>query len=284
MTIFFIVMLYPLYYVVIASVSSITEVGLGNVIFFPKGLNFDAYVQVFNYDMIWLGYKNSLLYTAMGVVYNLTIMLPLAYALSKKYLFARSAVTWYFLFTMYFGGGLIPAYLLRSQTLKLSNTIWVLVLGSVSVYNMVVTRTYFMTSIPEEIYESAEIDGSSQLRCFFKIALPLSTPIIAVMALFFGVGMWNSYFNAMIYIQRREMFPLQLVLRSVLLLNEVIKPDSDLFLTLSEEQMREQVAKQHLALSMKYSTIFIGSAPLLIAYPFVQKYFVKGIMIGSLKG
>jgi len=282
-TIFFIIMLYPLYFVIIASISDIHQVGLGNVIWRPVGINFDAYRQVLNHSAIWTGYRNSLIYTSLGVIYNLMLLLPLSYALSKKYLWGRGVVTWFFLFTMFFSGGLIPAYILRVIHLNINNTIWVMILGSVSVWNMVVTRTYFMSSIPDELYESAEIDGAGQIKSFFMIALPLAKPIIAVMALFIGVGAWNSFFSAAIYLTRTDMFPLQLVLRSILILNENIPMDSDLVGALAAD-VEEQVARQHLAMSMRYSTVFIGSAPLLIAYPFVQKYFVKGLMIGSLKG
>ena len=284
LSIFFLIMIYPLYFVVIASISDIFEVGLGNVVWRPIGFNLDAYIQILNHSAIWTGYRNSLIYTVLTVLFQLALTLPLAYALSKKYLVARGAFTWYFLITMFFSGGLIPAYLLRIVYLGIGNTITVMVVGSVSVWNMVVTRTYFMSSIPEELYEAAEMDGASQFRCFFLIALPLAKPIIAVMALFIGVGAWNAFFGAMIYLTDRSMFPLQLVLRGILLLNETVPVDADLFITLSPEQIREQIVRQHLALSMRYSTIFIASAPLLIAYPFVQKYFVRGIMIGSLKG
>ena len=284
MTIFLLIMIYPLYFVFIASISDITQLGLGNVVLYPIGINFDPYIQVLNHNDIWIGYRNSLLYASLSVLYGIFLLLPLAYALSKKYLFARSYITWFFMVPMFFTGGLIPAYLLRAVYLDLSNTLAVMVIGSVSFFQVVITRTFFMSTIPEELYEAAEIDGASQYRCFFRLALPLSAPIIAVMALFMAVGTWNSYFGAMIYLTRRDMWPLQLVLRAILILNEPIPPDSDLFLTLSPEQMQEQAARANLALSMRYSTVYIGSAPLLIAYPFVQKYFVKGIMIGSLKG
>ncbi|MDR1061768.1 MAG: carbohydrate ABC transporter permease [Clostridiales bacterium] len=283
MGIFLVVVFYPLYYTLIASLSDINEVGLGRVFLWPKGFTLDSYRQVFNYAMIWTGYANSLIYTALGIAYNLALLLPLAYALSKRYLWGRGPVTWFFLFTMYFGGGIIPNYLLRTQTLHINNTVWVMILGGASVYYVIVTRTFF-ANIPGELYESAEMDGASQFRCFFQIALPLSAPIIAVIALFLAVDFWNSYFNAMIYITKRSMYPLQLVLRSILILNDQISANPDLITSFSADEMKDLLVKQRLAQSMKYSTIFIGSAPLLIAYPFVQKYFVKGMMIGSVKG
>ena len=284
MVVFLFIMAYPLYFTIIASFSDVTEVGLGHVVLWPKGFTTDAYRQVFINSQIWTGYRNSLLYTVMGVCYNLCLMIPLAYALSKKWLLGRGFVTWFFLFTMYFGGGMVPSYLLLANTLRLSNTIWVMVLGGVSVYNMIVTRTYFQSSIPEELYESAEIDGANQFVCFLRIAIPLSAPIIAVMALYDTVGIWNSYFNAMIYMTRREMWPLQLVLRSILIENNKLITDPELLSTLSPEQMADELTRQRLADAMKYSLIFIASAPLLMAYPFAQKFFVKGVMIGSLKG
>ena len=180
MSIFFLIMFYPLYYIVIASISDITQVGLGNVVLWPIGINFDAYIQVLNHDMIWTGYGNSIIYTVLNVVYNIVIMLPLAYALSKKYLFGRNTITWFFLFTMYFSGGLIPAYLLRTQYLGLNNTIWVMILGSVSVYYVVVTRTFFTTSIPDELYEAAEIDGAGRFKRIYHITLPCIMPVISV--------------------------------------------------------------------------------------------------------
>jgi len=283
MFIFLLVMFYPLYYVVIASLSDITQVGLGNVFIWPNGFSLESYRQVFNYDQLWVGYKNSLIYMTLNVIYNLCILLPIAYALSKKYLIFRKQITFYFVFTMYFGGGMIPSYLLITQTLRLGDTIWVMVLGGLAVTQMVVTRTFMMVTVPEELYESAEIDGANQLTCFFKIALPLSVPVIAVMALQFGVGSWNAFFGALLYINRMSLQPLQLVLRSILTLPQRMNIASEIS-ELSPEQFADLEIRARLAESMKYSVIFIASAPLLMAYPFVQKYFVKGLLIGSLKG
>ncbi|MDR1060175.1 MAG: carbohydrate ABC transporter permease [Clostridiales bacterium] len=284
MGLFLLIMLYPLYYTIIASVSDINEVSLGHVLFLPKGFTLDAYRQIVGNSLIWSGYFNSALYTVLGTAYGLIVMVPLAYALSKKFLIAKGFITWFFIFTMYFSGGMIPAYILRVQTLGMSNSMWVMVLGSVSVYNMIVTRTFFKAAVPEELFESAEIDGASQFRCFFSIALPLAVPIIAVMALFFGVSQWNSYFNALLYISDKAKYPLQLVLRNILILNEPMAIDKDMLTSMSAAQAQDQIFRQRLAESMKYSVIFIASAPLLIAYPFVQKHFVKGMLIGSVKG
>jgi len=283
MCIFMFVMFYPLYYTVIASISDMTQVGLGEVYILPKGFTLEAYRQVFNYKQIWIGYRNSLLYTSLNIVYNIGIMLPIAYALSKKQLNGRTAITFYFVFTMYFSGGMIPNYLLRAKTLQMSDTIWPMVVGSLAVMQTVVTRTFFNSSVPDELYESAEIDGANQFQCFFRIALPLSKPIIAVMALQFGVESWNAFFNALLYVNKASMQPLQLVLRQIILMNQQLGVVRD-YSNMTEEQINNMEIRARLAESMKYSTIFIASAPMLIAYPFIQKYFVKGMLIGSIKG
>ncbi len=276
-------MLYPLYFTVIVSVSDLNEVGLGHVFLLPKGFTLEAYRNVFINKDIWTGYMNSIIYASLGTLYALVIMLPVAYGLSKKDLFGRNVTTLFFLFTMYFSGGMIPSYIL-TQKLGLMNTRLVMIVGPMSVYNMVVTRTYFVTSIPSDIYEAAYIDGAGEWRSFFKIALPLSVPIISVMALFFAVGSWNSYFNAMLYINNKKLFPLQLVLRNILILEQDMMMNREFFSSLGGDEQAAVMARARLAESMKYALIFIASAPLLAAYPFVQKYFVKGIMIGSLKG
>lgn len=283
MALFLLIMLYPLYFTVIVSVSDIEEVGLGHVYLLPKGLTLEAYRNVFINHDIWIGYMNSIVYAFFGTLYGLAVMLPVSYGLSKKELLGRNITTVFFLITMYFSGGMIPSYLLTKR-LGLMNTRLVMIVGPVSVYNMVVTRTYFMSSIPGDIYEAAYIDGASEWRSFFKIALPLAVPVISVMALYFAVGIWNSYFNAMLYINKKTMFPLQLVLRNILILNQEMLTNPDFFSALSGDQQAAVMAKARLAESMKYALIFISSAPLLAAYPFVQKYFVRGLMIGSLKG
>lgn len=283
MFIFLLIMFYPLYYTVIVSVSDINEVSLGHVFLLPKGFTLEAYRNVFINKDIWTGYMNSIVYASLGTLYALAIMLPVAYGLSKKDLFGRNVTTLFFLFTMYFSGGMIPSYIL-TQKLGLMNTRLVMIVGPMQVYNMVVTRTYFATSIPSDIYEAAYIDGAGEWRSFFKIALPLALPIISVMALFFAVGSWNSYFNAMLYINDKKLFPLQLVLRNILILEQEMMMNREFFSSLGGDEQAAVMARARLAESMKYALIFIASAPLLAAYPFVQKYFVKGIMIGSLKG
>lgn len=287
MVLIIILMLYPLCFTLIASVSDPYEVVNGHVYLYPKGFTLEPYQNVFREKRIWLGYRNTFVYTILGTLFNLCLTIPSAYVLSKKNLPGRSVISVYFLIPMYFGGGLIPTYLLVKD-IHLINTFWTLViLGGLSVYNMVVTRVFFQTSIPGELYESAHIDGASEFRCFFQIALPLSTSIIAVMALFYAVGHWNDYFTALVYTSDVEIQPLQVVLRGILLLNQtaVTQISSDAGSTNEDiELMKELARRTYMAEGMKYALIFIASAPLLIAYPFVQKYFVKGVMIGSLKG
>jgi len=276
-------MLYPLWFTVIVSFSDPLAVGAGDVWIVPVKPTLEAYQNVFKNDDIWTGYRNTIFYTVLGTSFNIFLTIPAAYVLSKKNLVGRNFLSWLFLFTMYFGGGLVPTYLLY-KNLGLVNTRWILIIaGGLSVYNMIVTRIFFQTSIPEDIYESARIDGASNFCQFFKIALPLAKSIIAVMVLFYGVSHWNSYFNALIYTTKEELAPLQLVLRRILILNEDVMKDI-MSGNISGDQMMDALRQSQLAETMKYALIFIASAPLLVAYPFVQKYFVKGVMIGSLKG
>jgi len=281
--IFTIIMFYPLYWTVIASLSDISEVGLGNVVFWPESFSTEAYRQVLNHDAIWTGYRNSIIYTSLGVLYSMILMVPIAYTLSKKNLPGRTGITFYFIFTMYFSGGMIPHFILVANTLGLMDTMWALILGGLAVFQMVVTRTFFMSAIPEELYESAEIDGAGHIKSFFKIALPLAKPVLAVMGLQFAVAAWNSFFPALMFINRAELQPLQLVIRRIVILNAQIGIGAD-FSTMTDEQINDIAVRQRLAESMRYSTIFIASAPMLIIYPFIQKYFAQGMLIGSLKG
>ena len=281
MTLLLLIMLYPLYYIVIASVSEPYDVAMGKVFLKPSGFTLEAYRNVIENRKIWVGYRNTVYYTLFGTLLNLGLTLPTAYVLSKKQLMGRTFFSWYFLIPMYFGGGLIPTYLLV-KSLRLINTpVVIVIMGGLSIYNMIVTRTYFTNSIPEELYESARIDGANEFVGFFRIALPLAAPIIAVMTLYYGVARWNDYYTALIYVSKARYQPLQLVLRSILIMNESALVDAG---NLSSEEMELMARRAYMAEAMKYSIIFIASAPLLAAYPFVQKYFVRGIMIGSLKG
>lgn len=279
---FTLIMIYPLYFIIIASISDPGAVVNGRVLWFPEGFQITAYKNVLRETAIWVGYRNTIFYTLFGTLYNLALTIPAAYVLSKKDIPGRMIMMWFFFITMYFGGGMIPTYL-NLKNLNLTNTPWVLIIGAgVSCWNLIVTRQYFTNSIPDELYEAAEVDGASQIRSFLQIALPLSAPIIAVMALFYGVGHWNSYYSALLYVRNSNLFPLQLVLRNILISNEMalaaiaLEGDSD--------ALTVAVQRAYMAETMRYAIIFIASFPLLCAYPFVQKHFVKGVMIGSVKG
>ncbi len=276
-------LIYPLYFTIIASISDPYKVSQGAIVFRPIGFTLEAYRNVIDDSRIWIGYRNSLLYMFFGTLFNLALTIPCGYAIGKKELPMRRFFTWYLLIPMYFSGGMIPSYLLV-RDLNLINTPYVLViLGGISIYNTIITRVFFQNSIPGEIYESARIDGASDFRCFFAIALPLAKPIIAVMALYYGVAHWNAYFNALLYVSKSDYQPLQMVLRSILLLNQSALADLDME-NADIDMILEMTRRAYVAHAMKYALIFIASAPLLIMYPFVQKHFVKGVMIGSVKG
>ncbi len=281
-----IAMIYPLYFVIIASLSDPYAVATGKVTFWIKGISFDAYKYTFKHKEIWTGYMNTIFYTLAGTGLNLLLTIPTAYSLSKKKLPGRSLISWYFLFTMYFGGGLIPTYLLVRDLNLLNKPYTIPLLGGISIYNTIVTRIFYQTTIPDELYEAAYIDGASDFRQFIQIALPLSAPIIAVMTLYYGVGRWNDYYTALIYISKSDYYPLQMVLRSILIQNKSTLDAIDTVSTqfVDDEYVAKVARQAYMAEAMKYSLIIIASAPLLVAYPFVQKHFVKGVMIGSLKG
>ena len=276
------IMLYPLYFVLIASFSEPNAVVKGEVMFLPKGFQLTAYRNVLKEASVWIGYRNTILYTVLGTLYNLALTIPAAYVLSKRNLPGRNVMMGYFFVTMYFSGGMIPTYI-QIKNLNLLNTPWVLIIGAgVNCWNLIVTRQFFSNTIPEELYESADIDGASDLRAFLRIAIPLAAPIIAVMALFYAVGHWNSYYSALLYVRKSDYFPLQLVLRNILISNEMAL--ANVMLDGDTEAIAAAAQKAYMAEAMKYALIFIASAPMLCIYPFVQKYFVKGVMIGSVKG
>jgi len=283
MVIVLFITIYPLYFTIIASFSDAKAVASGDVVWKPIGFNLDAYKHVFAYKDIWRGYANSIFYTLFGTLFNLALTIPAAYALSKKYMPYRGLIMTLFLITMYFGGGMIPRYLLMRDIGLLNTRLTLVLLGGLSVYNMIVTRVYFSSSISNTLYEAAEIDGAGEFKRFFSIALPLSKPIIAVMALYYGVWRWNDYYNAMIYTSSKELEPLQSVLRRVLILNQNALNEAMIDQTLELDAIMAQMQKAYMAYTMKYAVVFIASAPLLAAYPFVQKHFVKGVMIGALK-
>lgn len=280
LTLVFLVVAYPLYFVIISSVSDPIAVSNGEVMFYPIGFTLDGYREVFKTNTVVRGFLNSLLYTVCGVSVNLLVTLPTGYALSRKDFALKKFVTFFYMLTMFIGGGMMPTYLIVKQT-GLLNSMWALIIpGAMGVYNMIVAKTFFSTNIPLELMEAARLDGCGNTRFFFHIVLPLSGAITAILVLYYGQGHWNSYFSALLYINDREKWPLQLELRNILLLNTNTMTKE--FIT--EEMRKEQARREALANMMKYSLIIISSIPMLIVYPFVQKHFVKGVMIGSVKG
>ncbi|MEH7082630.1 carbohydrate ABC transporter permease [Neobacillus drentensis] len=267
---------YPLYFIVIASISDPNMIYEGKVWLLPKELTLEGYQRIFGDSKIWLGYKNSIIYTVVGTIVNVSFTLMAAYALSRKDLYGRNVIMFLFLMTMFFSGGLIPTYLVV-KNLGLLNTMWALILPkAVAVWNVIVAKTFFESSIPNELLEAARIDGCSDVKFFWKIVLPLSKPIVAVMVLFYAVGHWNSYFDALIYLNNENLYPLQLILRNILIQNQSS--------TMMISDLDSLAAKQRVSELIKYGVIIVASIPLLIVYPFVQKYFVKGVMIGGIKG
>ncbi|MEQ7027459.1 carbohydrate ABC transporter permease [Enterococcus gallinarum] len=275
------IVLYPLIYIVSASISNPHLVNSGEMWLLPKGVTFEGYRTLLGNSSIWRGYLNTIYYTVLGTSINLLVTLPCAYALSRDDFYGRRAFTNFMLVTMFLSGGLIPSYLLI-RSLGMLNTVWALVIpGAVSVYNVVVTRTFFQTTIPREMEEAAIVDGCSDFRLFMQIVLPLSTPIIAVMALFYGVGHWNSFFSALIYLSDKSMYPLQMILREILILQDM---SSNTVSNVTSEMASMLYSKQQLAGVIKYGVMIVSSLPVIIVYPFLQKYFVKGMMVGSIKG
>ena len=266
---------YPIYFIVIASFSDPYAVSGGKVWFYPVGFTLDGYKELLKHSSIWRGYWNTILYTVVGTFIGLAVNIPAAYALSRKDLFGRNAIMLAFVFTMFFNGGLIPTFL-TIKDFNLYNTFWVMVLPfSVSVYHIIVARTFFSSSIPLDLWDAARIDGCGNLRYFFKIVLPLSKAIISVIGLWTAVGQWNSYFNALIYLKDTKLYPLQIILRDILIINNVQSA-----LGTGEAA---QIALR-LANLMRYSIIIVSTVPIMIFYPFVQKYFNHGVMIGAVKG
>ncbi|MDG0872417.1 carbohydrate ABC transporter permease [Paenibacillus thiaminolyticus] len=276
LTLVMLIVLYPLLFVLSASVSNPETVLRGEMWLIPKQINFDAYAKIFQNKDILLGYGNTILYTLLGTAINLIMTICAAYPLARKDFLGRGLITGMIVFTMFFGGGLIPTYLLI-KNLNMLDTLWVMVIpNAVAVWNIIIMRTFFQQSIPGEIQEAAMIDGCSHMQTLLRIVLPLSMPIIAVMVLFYAVGHWNSYFNALIYLSSKDKFPLQLILREIL-----IQSDSgDMIKLTSESAVKMKMSVE----GLKYAVLVVANLPMLILYPFLQRYFVKGIMIGALKG
>lgn len=279
LVVFVIAVFYPLYFVVIASFSDPVFVNSGTPLLYPKGFNFNGYLEVFQDKRIWSGYINTIYYTVCGTLLGTIVVMMSGYAFSRKDLPGSRILMKLYVFTMYFGGGLIPTYLVVSRLGLVNTRAAVIILGSVSVYNIIVVRSFMLSNIPEELLDAAKIDGCGNGRFFTQIVLPLSKAIVAVMVLYIAVGYWNSYFTAMVYVTDEGMYPLQLQLRKILLTataatsqgQDVIDP----------ELMKSLTDRVQL---IKYGTIVVSTAPIICLYPFVQKYFVKGVMIGSIKG
>ncbi|WP_141431008.1 carbohydrate ABC transporter permease [Bacillus sp. 03113] len=269
------IIVYPLIYVLSASLSNPTLIARGEIWLFPKEFTFSSYAKVFQNHEMMIGYRNTVFYTVFGTAINIILTIMIAYPLSRKDFYGRNMIMFFIVFTMFFSGGMIPSYLLV-KNLGMLNTVWAVVIpGAVSVYNVIVMRTFFQ-SIPEELKESAELDGCSNIQYLLYILLPLSKPIIAVMILFYGVSHWNGFFEALIYLTDRDKFPLQLFLREML-----IQEDMAGMANYSDSSISDFMMKVE---GLKYAVVIIASLPMLILYPFLQKYFVKGVMIGALKG
>ena len=275
LTLCLLVVAYPLYFIVIASVSDPTAVYAGRVVLWPASFTLEGYRRILDYASFFTGYRNTILYTLVGTAVNVAVTIPGAYALSRKDLVGRNIMMMGITFTMIFSGGLIPTYRLVIS-LNLYNTMWALILPvAVSAWNLIVARTFFQQTIPDELLEAATLDGAGNTQFFLRVVLPLSKSIIAVMVLFYAVNHWNSYFNALIYLKSAEKYPLQLVLRNILFensLGDMVEDASTLAL------------QQRLGDLIKYGIIIASSLPLLILYPFLQRFFIQGVMIGAVKG
>jgi len=269
---------YPLIFVLSASFSEPSSVITGKVVLWPVNFTVEGYKTILEYAGIWTGYRNTIFYTLIGTTINICLTLPAAYALSRADFKARGFFTAFFSFTMFFNGGLIPTYLVVKDLGLVNNPAVLVILGAVSVWNMMITRTFFQGSIPHSLEEAAYLDGCSTTRLFLQIVLPLSTPIIAVLVLFYAVGHWNNYFNALIYLSKAEHYPLQLYLRNVLILEDVSALMGD------TEAVQEWLERLERKEAMKFGVVVVSSVPVLVLYPFLQKYFVKGMTIGAIKG
>ena len=267
--------LYPMYFIIIASFSSPAAVANGNVVLFPVNPTFSGYAKLMGYTSIWVGYRNTIAYTILGTLVILAVNLPAAYALSRKDLVGRRLINLIFIIPMFFSGGLIPTYMIVKD-FGLVDNFWVMIIPfSVITYYVIVARTFFSNSLPDGIWEAAQIDGCGNLRFFFSFVLPLSKAIIAVIALWAAVGIWNQYFNALIYIRSDNLQPLQIILRAILINNQSM---ASMTTGSAAQEARE------LAELIKYAVIVVSSAPIMCMYPFVQKYFNQGVMIGAMKG
>ena len=270
------IVLYPLYFVLIASISDANSISLGKVILLPKNIDFVGYRRILQDNRIMNGYVNSILYTMASTVIGTITTILAGYSFSRTDLVGRKALMMVYVFTMYFTGGLIPTYLVVKDVGLLGSPWAVILMGAISVYNIIIARSFFSSSIPVDLYEAAQLDGCSNGRFFISIVVPLSKSIIAVIALYYAVAQWNGYFNALIYLNKQSQYPLQMVLREILLSSQSVQAD-----VTDVDAIQEM---QRIAATIKYGVIVVASLPMLMLYPFIQKYFVKGVMIGSVKG
>ncbi len=276
LTIMLLAVLYPCIFVISASFSSGSAVQAGKVLLLPVDFSLEGYKTVLNTPMIWTGFRNSLIYTVLGTLISLVMTLTAAYCLSRKDVPGRNAIMLLYTFTMFFGGGMIPGYMLVRE-LGFINTIWAIIIpGAVSTYNLIVAKTFIQSSIPGELLEAAVMDGCSDIKYYLKIVIPLSKSIIAVLVLYYGVGKWNEYFGPMIYLNDRNKFPLTIFLQEILLMDKI---DAS---TITNPEL--QMKQAQIAGVIKYALIIVSMIPVMIIYPFIQKHFVKGVMIGSIKG
>ena len=270
------IVLYQLYFVLIASISDANSISLGKVILLPKNIDFVGYRRILQDNRIMNGYVNSILYTVASTVIGTMTTILAGYSFSRTDLVGRKALMMVYVFTMYFSGGLIPTYLVVKDVGLLGSPWAVILMGAISVYNIIIARSFFSSSIPVDLYEAAQLDGCSNGRFFISIVVPLSKSIIAVIALYYAVAQWNGYFNALIYLSKQNQYPLQMVLREILLSSQSVQAD-----VTDVDAIQEM---QRIAATIKYGVIVVASLPMLMLYPFIQKYFVKGVMIGSVKG
>lgn len=267
------IVIYPLYFIIIASFSDPDAVLAGKVVLYPVGVNFDGYVKIIQRSDVWKGYLNTIVYTVFTVIISLLVTIPAGWALSRKTLPGKKLIMIYFIIPMFFGGGLIPFYNVMSG-LGLINSMWSIILpATLSVWNLFMCKTFFESSVPQGLIEAAKMDGANPFKTFLMVVIPISRAVIAVMALYYAIGQWNSYFSAMIFLQDQEKYPLQLVLKEILLASESTVGGSG-----------ETILEQYrMANQIKYVSVIVSSLPVLMLYPFVQKYFAQGVMIGSLK-
>jgi putative aldouronate transport system permease protein len=265
--------IYPLYFIVIASISNPFMVANGEVFFLPKDITFGGFQRIFQDNSILIGYRNTLFYTVAGTLFKMLVTIPAAYALSRKDFMPRRPLMFIFVFTMYFNGGMIPTYLLIKD-LNMLDTVWVMIIPfAVNVTNLIIARSFFETSIPQELLDSAAIDGCNNTQFFLKIVLPISKSILSVIALFYMVQHWNEFFSALLYLKDRDLFSLQLIIRDILVMNQTASASA------SASSSAVQIAEQ-----VKFAVIIVSTLPMLLVYPFIQKYFIKGVMIGAVKG